>query len=99
MAKMEHTQQKWAELDWNWRLSYQNNIRWSERFGYFFLEISKNLSKTVRSVNFFIALSFIAKRSRPTKNEHNWTKIDDLMTKTILGDRKSSDTFLEISEN
>ena len=34
-----------------------------------------------------------------TKNEHNWTKIDDLVTKTMFGDRKSSDTFLELGQN
>ena len=32
------------------------------------------------------------------KNEHNWTKIDDLVTKTMFGDRKSSDTFLELGK-
>ena len=34
-----------------------------------------------------------------TKNEHNWTKIDDLVTKTMFDDRKSSDTFLELGKN
>ena len=40
----------------------------------------------------------------PTKNEPNWTKIDDLVTNTKFGDRKSqasssADTFLEIGKN
>ena len=54
-----------------------------------FLEIGKNMSKMVLSVQFF---NFIA--------DYGWsrllyycTKIDDLMTKTIFGDRKCSDTF------
>ena len=29
----------------------------------------------------------------PTKNEHNWTEIDDLVIKTMIGRQKISDTF------
>ena len=34
-----------------------------------------------------------------TTNEHNLTKIDDLVTKTMFGDRKRSNTFLELGKN
>ena len=65
-----------------------------------FLEKGKNLSKTVRSVHFFISSPIMAKVERaPPKNEHNWTKIDDLVSKTMFGDRKNSDAFLEKGKN
>ena len=35
----------------------------------------------------------MAKAQRTQQNEHNWTKIDDLVTKTMFRDRKSSYTF------
>ena len=59
MAKMEHTHQKLAELDQNWQFGHQNNVWWSIKFGLFFLEIGKNLSKTVRSVQFFNLIAFM----------------------------------------
>ena len=55
-----------------------------------FLEKGKNLSKMVRSVQFFLFHPQLwLKWSVPTKNEHPWTKIDDLVSKTMFGDRKS----------
>ena len=39
------------------------------------------------------------KWSLSTKNEQNWTKIDDLVTKTMLVDRKSSENFLCLGKN
>ena len=54
----------------------------------------------VRSVQFFLFHPQLwLKWSVPPKNEHNWTKIDDLVSKTMFGDRKSSDTFLEKGKN
>ena len=58
MAKMEHTHQKWAELDKKWQFGHQNNAQWSKKFR-FFLEIGKNLFKTVRSVQFFSLIAFM----------------------------------------
>ena len=39
------------------------------------------------------------KWSLSTKNEQNWTKIDDLVSKTMLVDRKSSENFLCLGMN
>ena len=59
-----------------------------------FLERGKILSKMVRSVQFFLFHPQLGlKWSLSTKNVHNLTKIDDLVSKTMFGDRKSSDTF------
>ena len=33
------------------------------------------------------------KWSLPTKNEHNWTEIVDLVTETMIGGQKISDSF------
>ena len=63
-----------------------------------FLEVIENVFKMVCSVHFFhpkLCLNW----SLQTKNEHNWTKNDDLVTKTMFGDRKNSDTFLELGKN
>ena len=55
-----------------------------------FLEIGKNLSKMVRCARFFLFYPQLwLKWSMLTKNEPNWTKIDDLVAKTMFGDRKS----------
>ena len=58
-----------------------------------FLEIIKNLSKIIRSVHFLISSRIMVKVETARQNEHNWTKIDDLVTKTMFGDGKSSETF------
>ena len=53
----------------------------------------------VCSVHLFFRPHLWLTWSLHTKNEHNWTKIDDLVIKTMFGDRKGSDIFLELGKN
>ena len=93
MAKVEPAHQKCAELDYNWRFGHQNNVRWPKKFGYFFGNRWKLVRNGSFSPMFLIHTQLWLKWSLSTKNEHNWTTIDDLVTKTMFGDRKNSDTF------
>ena len=63
-----------------------------------FLEKLKTCSKWFAQSIFFhpqLCLNW----SLQSKNKHNWTKIDDLVTKTMFGDRINLDTFLELGKN
>ena len=64
-----------------------------------FWEIGRNLSKMVRLVHFFYSSPNMAAVEHTHQNEHYCTTIDDLMTTTMFGDGKSSDTFWEIGKN
>ena len=59
----------------------------------------KTCPKWFAQSNFLFHPQFWLKWSVPPKNEYNWTKIDDLLSKTMFGDRKKSDTFLEKGKN
>ena len=55
-----------------------------------FRKMVKNVSKMVRSAPFFLLYNQLWVQWRlPTENEPNRTTIDDLVTKTKFGDRKS----------
>ena len=55
-----------------------------------FSKIGKNVSKRVRSAPFFFTpCPIIAQVEVAHKNEPNRTKIDNLVTETMFGDRKS----------
>ena len=93
MANVEPAHQKWAQFDWNWRFGDQNNVRWSKKLSLIeadtFFGNRQNLSKVVRSVHFLFYPQLWLKWSLSTKNEHNLTEIDDLVTKTMFGDWRS----------
>ena len=56
----------------------------------YFLKIGKKVSKKTRSGQLFLFYPQLwLKWSMPTKNEPNRTKIDDLVTKTMFGNRKN----------
>ena len=60
------------------------------RARYLFLKIGKNVSKMVRSAQFFYFIpNYGSSGACLQKNEPNQTKIDDSVTKTKFGVRKS----------
>ena len=94
MAQVELAHKKWAKSDKNWRFGDQNKVRFSKKLSLiehgYSLKIGKNVSKMVRSAQFFSFYPQLwLKWSLPTKNEPNQTKIDDLLTKTKFDVRKS----------
>ena len=94
MAQVEHAHKKWAKSDQKWRFGDQNKVRWSRKLSLiergYFLKIGKHVSKKTRSAQLFLFYPQLwLKWSLPTKNEQNWSKIDDLVTKTMFGDQKS----------
>ena len=104
MAKVEHTYQKKAHFYKNWRFGVQNNVRWSRKLslierGYFFGNNWKLVKNGSLILFFLFPPQLWLNWSLHIKNEHNWTKIDDLVTKTMFRGRRSSDTFLEIGKN
>ena len=94
MAQVELAHKKWAKSDENWQFGYQNKVRCSENLslierGYFFWKSVKTCPKWFALPNFFISSPNVAYVELAQKNEPNQTKIDDLVTKTKFGVRKS----------
>ena len=92
MSNVEPAHQQWAQLDLNWRFGDKNNVRWSKKLSlierrYFFLEIDKTCPKWfVQSI--FILSPIMAKVEPAHQINTNSTEINDLVTKTMFGDRK-----------
>ena len=94
MSKVEPAHQQWGQFDWNWRFGDKNNVRWSKKLslierGYFFWKKIKLVQSGSYSQFFLFYPQLCLKWSLPTNNEHNSSEIDDLVTKTMFGDRKS----------
>ena len=94
MAKVETAHQKRAQFDRKWQFGDQNIVRWSKKLslierGYFLWKKRKLVRSGWFSPFFLFYPQLWLKWSLPTKNEHNSTEINDLVTKTMFGDRNS----------